>query len=85
MIPVIPLLLGFSVILLYAYFKPQINPKFVGCLVLFLWGFTGVIYAIRREIPHGYGAPYTGTTAIIMGSIWALLWWGLALGRLFSN
>lgn len=69
-----PALLGFSIIL---FSKGPVNDTTFS-LGLFLAGFTGVIVALRREIPMSIGS-IRGRWAVIQGIGFAILLWSSAL------
>lgn len=47
-------------------------------LGFFIVGFTGVIVAVRKEMPSGWGT-IRGPMAIVVGVLTTILFWGLAV------
>jgi hypothetical protein len=73
-----PAILGFGIIL---FSKGRLSDMILS-FSLFLAGFTGVIVAIRQEIPMSIGS-IRGKWAVFQGVGFAILLWGSALYILF--
>ena len=82
---VVPCIIGGLILVVAGFVFPKFHPNIVFATVLFLSGFTGVIWVAQKEVPHGRGAPYTGITAVIMGSVWMLTCWVLAIFALLAK
>ncbi len=84
-LPLIPAIAGGLIWIIFGFIHSGIDPKFDISLGFFLMGFTGLNWAKRREVPHGYAPPYTGITALIMGILWTLIFWGMATISILSG
>jgi hypothetical protein len=79
----VPFLSGFAIALLAAIFLPQpITGQIYGSLifsvVLFLWGVSGFVVVIRKEILQG-GIRIKGKPAILLGIFMVIVCWPMAL------
>ncbi len=70
----LPALLGFAIL----FFSQRPVNDMTFSLALFIAGFTGVIVAIRKEIPMSIGS-IRGKWAVIQGGGVTILLWGSAL------
>jgi hypothetical protein len=56
---------------------PEISNSIMTNLVFFIWGFSGVVVMIKRELPGSFFS-LRGFIALLVGIAWTVFFWGLA-------
>jgi hypothetical protein len=75
----ISLVMGWVANKYYPHGLPPILLQIVGICIFFLWGSSGIVLVARKEWPTMTWISLRGNPAMIIGLLFIIFWWGLAL------
>lgn len=73
-----PIVLALALAVVVALLVKGEVPSWFLSLIAFIMGFSGVIVAVKREMPTGFGS-ITGPFATVLGIVFTIILWGAAL------